>query len=590
MRKTVMIPMRDGVQLATDLYFPVGNDSPRAVILTRTPYDKSSFATEDDPTSERARLLDSGFVFAVQDLRGTFESEGECKVSCNERQDGYDTVNWLASQHWSNGRVGTIGCSHRGEVQYQLAAERPPGLKCMVAQAGASVLSGESSRSYLRMGGTVNLGIASWYRRWQSTVRPHFPIGTSGDDIRIAARHYTLHAQMQEMRYPADFWHLPIIDLLDHVGSPPTEWRDLVSHSPADSWWQERGHVTRQDRFDVPILHVNSWFDFGVHETLLLANLIRSSALTDLARHNQFVVISPSTHCGSETWRQGTRIGEVDLNGTPLDLWQIYLSWFHFWLDKDRAGSCDVFPQLAPITYYSLLDDRWKTSLHWPPEGTKEQRLFLASSTNATGMSGGGVLIDSPQRDSGSDTFQYDPMNPVPTIGGVMWSPGTPPAIPIGPTDQTAVQRRDDVLVYTSREIAETQEFAGPVTAELYVRSSARDTDFTTKLTVVCPDGKAIWITEGILRLRYWDGLEKAALVPPGETVKLTIDMKSTAFVLVAGMKLRLEVSSSNFPRFERNLNTGGNNFDETDGVIAVNEVLHGSAFPSCVILSMRTQ
>lgn len=558
-----MVAMRDGVRLSTDLYFPERPRQSLPVILTRTPYDKRTFR---DAASEAWKFVDAGFVVAVQDLRGTHESEGECRVSVHERTDGYDTVQWLADQPWSNGRVGTYGCSHRGEVQYQLAAMRPPGLACAVVQAGASVLHGETSRSYLHMGGAVNLGIAAWYRRWQTTVRSPFP------------------PVLEEMRYPEDLQHLPIVDILDQVGSPPCEWRERVSRAPGDPWWRSRGLVTREDEFDVPMLHVNSWFDFGVHETLVMAALVRARSSSLRARDNQFVVVSAAGHCGSEKLRPGDRIGELDLGDPSFDFFGLYESWFRHWLEGDGGD----FKGRSLVQYYLLNRNEWRMADAWPPSDARETALFLASGRGANSLEGDGRLCMTPPAAPGCDRFVYDPLDPVPTSGGVMWSPGTPPVIPVGPMDQTAVQRRRDVLVYTSEPFTRAMDLVGPIVAELYVRSSAADTDFTAKLTYVMPDGRALWLTEGILRLRYWAGLDTARFVEPGNVVPIRIDMKATAFGIEPGACLRLEVSSSNFPRFERNLNTGGDNYDERTPVVANNEVLHSAAEPSAVRLWLR--
>jgi hypothetical protein len=578
---TKMIPMRDGVRLATDLYFPARERSDLPVILTRTPYDKRKFREQ---SSEVWRFVDAGFVVAVQDLRGTYESEGECRVSENERQDGKDTVEWLATRPWSNGRIGTYGCSHRGEVQYQLAATRPRGLACMVAQAGASVMYGETSRSYIHMGGAVNLGIAAWYRTHQNTVRPQFPPGCDPALIRQASPFHLLAPVLQEMRYPEDFEHLPIIDLLDSVGSPPTEWRELVSRWPGDPWWRRKGHVTRHDGFDVPILHVNSWFDFGVHETLVLADMIRVRGMSAATRRNQFVLVSPAGHCATERLAAGDRMGDLDLGDPRFDFFGLYIDWFRHWLE----GPGGDYTGRRYIQYYLLNRNEWRHEDSWPPPGAVETRLYLSSDRGANSSRGDGRLQASPPATDGSDGFDYDPLDPVPTSGGVMWSPGTPPAIPVGAVDQAAVQQRDDVLVFTSAPFDEAVEIAGPVSVALYVRSSARDTDFTAKLTVVLPDGRALWLTEGILRLRYWKGLDEPRLVEPGTIVPILVDLKATAYWLKPGSRLRLEVSSSNFPRFERNLNTGGNNFDESVAVIARNEVLHGAGRPSCLRVWLR--
>lgn len=577
-----MIAMRDGVRLSTDLYFPECAGRSLPVILTRTPYDKRTFR---DPASEVWKFVAAGFVVAVQDLRGTHESEGECRVSVHERADGYDAVEWLAAQPWSNGRVGTYGCSHRGEVQYQLAALRPPALACAIVQAGASVLHGETSRSYMHMGGVVNLGIASWYRRWQNTLRPQFPPGSDAAAIRQASPYYPLAPVFEEMRYPEDFHDLPIVDVLDRVGSPPCEWRERVSHPPGDPWWRQKGLVTGDDEFDAPMLHVNSWFDFGVHETLVMADLVRARSTSERARRNQYVVVSAAGHCGSETLRPGDRIGELDLGDPSYDFFGLYIRWFRHWLEGD-GGDFQGEPR---VRYFLLNGNEWRTADAWPPADTRETRLFLSSRNGANSLAGDGRLTPAAPERPGCDGFDYDPLNPVPTAGGVMWSPGTPPAIPMGPTDQTEVQRRRDVLVYTSDPFVHGMELVGPVSVDLHVRSSAPDTDFTAKLTYVTPQGRALWLTEGILRLRYWAGIDAARLVTPATVVPLRIDLKATAFAIEPGSRLRLEVSSSNFPRFERNLNTGGNNFDESVPVVAHNEVLHSAAQPSALRLWLRT-
>ncbi|MBE0547012.1 MAG: CocE/NonD family hydrolase [Rubrivivax sp.] len=578
---TNMVSMRDGTRLSTDLYFPARQRQALPTVLTRTPYDKRKFR---DSTSELWKFVEAGFVVAVQDLRGTFESEGDCRVSEHERHDGHDTVVWLAGQAWSNGRVGTYGCSHRGEVQYQLAAERPPGLACMIAQAGGSILSGETARSYIHMGGAVNLGIAPWYRTHQNTVRPQFPRGTPAELIRQASAHHSLAPVQVEMRYPQDLQHLPIIDILDRVGSPPSEWRDMVSHAPGDPWWQRKGHVTRRDVLDVPILHVNSWFDFGVQETLMLAEMVRQHGGSERTRRNQFVLVSAAGHCGSEKLVPGAGIGELDLGDPSFNAFGLYIRWFRHWLE----GPGDDYPDQPYIRYFLLNRNAWREAPSWPPPGAVPTAWYLSSRHGAQSLHGDGRLHTTPAGDAGSDSFVYDPLNPVPTAGGVMWSPGTPPAVPIGPVDQRAAQVRQDVLVYTSPPFARAQEVVGPISAALWVRSSAPDTDFTAKLSVVLPDGRALWLSEGILRLRYWAGLDQARPVPPGSVTPIRIDLKAIAFEIQPGSCVRLEVSSSNFPRFERNLNTGGNNFDECTPVTAVNTVMHGPLQPSCLSLCLR--
>lgn len=599
---SIMVPMRDGVRLSMDLYFP---DRPRRdlpVVLSRTPYDKRSFraGAGDDrgglqaeaqtawrvsgQKSEAWRFAEAGFVYAIQDLRGTFESEGECKVSEFDRQDGFDTVQWLSQQPWSNGRVGTYGCSQRGEVQLQLAAERPPALKCLIAQAAASVMYGETSRSYLHMGGAVNLSICGWYRRWINTVRPQYPPGCDASLIRQCSQFHSLKPDLPPLDFDRDLQHLPIIDVLDKIGSPPSEWRELVSHAPADPWWSRKGHVTRHDQFDVPILHVNSWFDFGVHETLVFADMVRRNAASEFARRNQYVLISPTSHCESEKWREGDQLGEWILGPPDMDFFELYIQWLHHWLDSDQTKD---FGRLPYVKFYMLGANSWRDSNTWPPEDAQQHTLFLDSKGMANGVAGDGRLSYATPTESHRDTFNYDPLAPVPTLGGP-WAPGEPPTRPFGATDQSDVQARDDVLVYTSGPIPAALELAGPITALLHICSTAPDTDFTAKLTLVTKSGKAIWLAEGILRARYRYGFDQPKLLTAGEIATLQIDMKATAVLLPEGSKLRLEITSSSFPRFERNLNTGGRNFDEAIGQVACNTVVHSPEHPSALTFWAR--
>jgi hypothetical protein len=578
-----MIPMRDGTRLSADIYFPARERCQLPLVLSRTPYDKRTFR---DPGSEAWRFVSAGFAYAVQDLRGTHESEGECRVSEFDRCDGFDTVAWLAAQPWSNGRVGTYGCSQRGEVQYQLAAMRPPGLACAIVQAGGSVLYGETSRSYLHMGGVLNLTIASWYRRWLAQVRPQFPRGCDPALLRQASAFHPLAPVFAEMRIPEDFEHLPVCEIQDRVGAPPNEWPELIRHPPGDPWWRRKGHVTRHDFFDVPMLHVNSWFDFGVNETLVMAGLVRERGLSERTRANQFVVISAAGHCGSERLVPGERIGDMVLGDPSYDFFGLYIDWFRHWL-VDEGGD---YAGRRYVQYYLLNRDRWCHADAWPPVDARERSLYLHAGRGANALAGDGRLLDTPASVEGRDAFTYDPLHPVPTVGGVLWSSATRPPSDLrtGPADQEVVECREDVLVYTSEPMDGGTSLTGPVSVELHVRSSARDTDFSAKLCYVTPLGRSLWLTEGILRLRYWAGLDRERFVPPGTVVAIRIDLKSVGIWLEPGSRLRLQVSSSNFPRFERNLNTGGGNFDEKDPLIARNEVLFGPAYPSRVRIWLR--
>ncbi len=574
---THMVPMRDGVRLATDLYFPVGAPEPLPVVQIRTPYGKLSHRRE----SSAARFFAShGFAVAVQDMRGRFQSEGEYFVSRDDRRDGFDMVSWLAAQPWSNGRIGSYGCSYLGENQMQFAATRNPHHAAALPQA-----AGGSLRYFgLYFGGATELAASlGWFRGAGSKVFYRIPPGTPRE----------IALQVEEMINPApvppelDFqaaWRtLPYIDMLKASGAPPTDFEAFVSHEPGDPWWDHIGYVTADDRFDVPALHVNSWYDLGVSETLKLFNLLSANAESDLARNNQFAIISPTDHCTSEIATSRTVVGERDVGDARLDYWTIYLRWFDHWL-RDADGTAGDF-EMPRLQYYLMGANEWRTADSWPVEGTEFRPLYLHSGGNANTRGGDGRLAwEAPADDQPADRFVYDPDDPVPTIGGPVCCTGTADA-PAGGFDQSAVEDRDDVLVYSSEPLAAPLEVTGPIELVLYVSSDARDTDFVAKLVDVQPDGTPINVQEGIQRARYRDGYANKVWMEEGGIYEVRIDLQATANQFLAGHRIRLEVTSSSFPRWDRNLNTGGNNYDETEWVAARNAVHHAPGRTSHLLL-----
>ena len=580
---THMVPMRDGVRLATDFYFPEGADEPLPVIQIRTPYGK---LPHRGPNSAARWFASHGFAVAVQDMRGRFQSEGEYFVSRDDRRDGYDMVSWLAEQPWSNGRIGTYGCSYLGENQMQLAATRNPHHAAALPQA-----AGGSLRYFgVVFGGATELAASlGWFRGAGTKVFYRVPPGTPREVV----------LQVEEMINPApvpgelDFqeaWRtLPYIDMLKAAGAPPTDFEAFVSHEPGDPWWDHIGYVTPDDRFDVPALHVNSWYDLGVSETLKLFNLLSDNAESDRARNNQFAIISPTDHCTSERATSHTVVGERDLGDARLDYWNIYLRWFDHWLrDPDERDLDERDPgdfDMPRLQYYLMGANEWRTADSWPVEGTEFRPMYLHSGGNANTRHGDGRLAwDAPNTDQPADVFTYDPDDPVPTIGGPVCCTGTADA-PAGGFDQSAVEDRDDVLVYTSEPLAEALEVTGPIELVLHVSSDARDTDFVAKLVDVQPDGTPINVQEGILRARYREGYGRKVWMDEGEIHELRIDLQATANLFLPSHRIRLEVTSSSFPRWDRNLNTGGNNYDETEWVVARNSVHHAPGRASHVVL-----
>ncbi len=559
LERDVLVTMRDGVKLATDLYFPVGAAGRLPVVLMRTPYDKSR---QRGPANPPHIFAGQGYVVAVQDVRGRFASGGLFRISsAQEGLDGYDTVSWLAEQDWSNGRVGTFGCSYLGEVQYILAALRHPNHAAAIPLAGCAWGgSGVSAFGFRRYGVLELAGAFGWFRTNGSKVYPVPPV----PEVDVAAA----------------LDDLPVADLMQKHGGPPSDYRDIASRPASDPYWDYLGDVTEEDRFDVPALHVNSWYDPTPNATLALFNAMRENSESARARNNQFVVMSPAGHCESESLRWPTRLGRRWIGDPRFDYWGLYVRWFDHWLKGVENGVTSE-PRLR---LYVMGRNEWRTASQWPLANTRFTRYYLDSGGHANSLDGDGSLgLEAPTREA-KDEFVYDPENPVPTVGGTLCCVGKLPVYP-GAQDQSEVEQREDVLVYTSPPLREGVDVTGPIRVVLHVSSSAPDTDFVAKLVDVYPDGRAFNIQEGVIRARYRDGLEKEVWMEPGKVYELGVDLEATSNFFRAGHRIRLEVTSSSFPRWERNLNTGGNNYDEREGVLARNRVHHSSRYPSYLLL-----
>lgn len=548
----VRVPMRDGVKLSTDLYFPVGAKQRLAAVMIRTPYNRKSQAAA-------AQLFaGQGFITVVQDVRGKFDSGGVFTVSANDTRDGSDLLDWIAAQPWSTGKIGTYGCSYVGEDQIELSKIRNPRQTVMIAQAAG----GAYSYAGLMTGGALELAMASeWFYGNGNKHDPKTKLPPIADK-------------------PAMWRSLPLTDMLSKVGATGTDWEGWVSHAPGDPWWSQFGYVSDANRFNVPGLHVCSWYDNVVSETLGLYNLLAKNAESARARDNQYVIISPTTHCRSERATDHTVVGQLDFGDAQLDYSKIYVDWFNRFLnDEGNTGAA-----IPKVQIYVMGKNQWRGENEWPLARTKFTKYFLRSDGHANGGSGTGTLsMEAPHKEA-ADQFTYDPANPVPTYGGAICC--TPdPKTPDGPVDQREVEKRPDVLVYSTPVLERGVEITGPVQAVLYVSSSAKDTDFTAKLVDVHPDGTAYNVQEGILRARYREGLAKKVLMQQKKVYELKVDLMATSLVVPAGHRIRLEVSSSNFPRFDRNLNTGGNNYDETQWVTAQNTVHHTNGKASYLLL-----
>ncbi len=565
--KSVMIPMRDGTLLSTDLYMPEGIDKDLPTILIRTVYGKNdTFGW--NPVYKQ--LVQRGYVVAIQDIRGRYESEGRFVVATGRREDGTDTMDWLVAQPWSSKKVGTAGCSYLGETQVVLAAAGHPNLVAAIPMSAASgwYAPGRAWSSY--SGGVFELAqTAGWFAGSGTSVFYGPPEWVDRQEWfrSEASKRFRQEPEIDFDAYLPFLKTLPTSTILQRADLPPTEYDQFIASLPDGDYYRSRDWATAQDRFNVPAIFMDSWYDYGASESLDMFRVFRENADSDVARDNQFIIIGPSTHCGYPYATEKTIVGERDLGDARLGFADIQLRWYDYWMKGIDNGITDM----PKIQYYLMGKNEWRQAQEWPLPGTTEQHWYLGSGGEANSSDGDGILSVTPPKEESTDSFVYDPAAPVPSLGGHTCCTGTDTEA--GGYDQSEIETRDDVLVYTSGVLQEGIEVTGALKAVLQVSSSARDTDFMVKLVDVYPDGRAFNIQEGALRMRHREGLDKEVLMEPGTIYEISVDLHVTSNYFDVGHRIRLEVSSSSFPRFERNLNTGGDNHNDTEWEVATNKV-----------------
>jgi putative CocE/NonD family hydrolase len=581
---SVWIPMRDGVRLSADLYFPVKPDSEKLpVIAIRTPYNKRRGADRDAGNY----FAGQGFVVAVEDFRGRFESEGHYEFNRFHRNDGFDTIEWLARQPWSNGKVGTYGCSYVGEVQLYQAPSRPPHLAAMVPQAAGSMVG--SAGGYYH--NAQDLGSGAWglgllFPWWFENGGQVFyhPPASSLEQSSSFSRFFRTGPELPVIDYNSLYRTLPLIDMMNKAarlagGRIPNEYELFLEkqNDLTDPWWKDRyDYLTDQDRIDAPSLFIESWNDFTASATLYVRGLFERTAVSETARQNQFIIVSPSSHCQSERMQPGQMIGDQEAGDPRFGHWDIYRKWFDRWL-KGVDNGVTAMPK---VQYYLLGKNQWRAAPAWPLPNTERVAYYLESGGHAATHSGDGVLSTSAPPAAAVDRYTYDPADPVPSVGVNDYWGGKPI------TDQRLVTARRDVLVYTSAPVTQGFEMTGDIEVVLYVSSSAKDTDFAVKLVDVYPDGQALNIRENIIRARYRNGRDRPAeLMEPGQVYEVKIRLGAYSNWVGPGHRIQLLVTSSSFPRWDRNLNTGGKNYDEVSWVVADNAVHHSAQYRSRLIL-----
>ncbi len=557
---SVLIPMRDGTRLAADIFRPA-TPGRYPVLVERTGYNLQEMVY-----SSAEYFAHHGYVYVAQDVRGRYGSEGEFRPFLDdgwgENRDGYDTIEWAAAQSWSDGTVGTAGGSYSGLTQYLAAPTRPPHLRTMFVRAGPSAL-----RDVVFRGGAYQRHLQCEWGLRQGILRPlgDGPLPPELEAVRQRAQ--AAYADMARW-----YRHLPLRSY------PPMEglanwWFEWLAHPEYGSYWEGTEARRMMSEVDAPIFHHTGWFDIFLGSTLRAFTAIRDRGRTEECRRGQRLAIGPWIHGQGYT---GNRIvGDLDF-GTEAEL--DFNAFRAQWFDSRLKGTAPVIPDEPPVRIFLMGANRWLDLADWPPPGVEYRPIYLhaGAAESAGSLNNGSLSFDPPANEEAEDAFAYDPAQPMPSL---LLYPQ------LGPRDHRSVE--EQMLTYTSEVFEHDLIVVGPVKAVLYAASSAPDTDWVVRICDVWPDGRSMSVCDGILRARYRNSFERDELMTPGEIYRFEIDLWATAQVFQAGHRLRVEVTSSDFPRYDRNLNTGGVCADETVGQVAVNRIFHDAQHASHVILPL---
>jgi putative CocE/NonD family hydrolase len=525
-QRHVAAPMRDGVKLYADIYRPKPEGRYPTIVI-RTPY-----GVQRDGVHENViRFAQHGYAVVVQDVRGRYESEGVWEPFRSEAKDGFDSIEWAAKQPWSNGKVATQGGSYLGHVQWAAASQTPPSLVAMFpAVASTNIFS-----NWIGHGGAFRL---SFNYGWGAVRMPH--------RIMLPQYWHTEAYSPEELRYSTILWHLPLREGdVRSGGNAVQHYRDWLKHESYDDYWREISDEERFAKVMVPAHTSGGWFDIFLAGTINGYVGMRKQGGSERARRESRMIVGP--------WGHGpTRVvGDVDFGVIAMRrLFDLELRWFDHYL----KGIDNGIERDPPVEIFYMGVNKWQKAADWPLPGTRFTPFYLASGGSANSLRGDGVIAAGKPAGAASDTYTYDPSNPTPTLGGNNCC-GTPTEA--GPRDQRPVENRNDVLVYTSGILSEPMAIAGPVKMKLFAATDGPDTDWTVKLVDVYPNGFAMNIAEGMLRAKFRNGLGKPAALRPGEMYEFDVDLVGTANVFRPGHRIRVDITSSNFPQFDRNPNTG---------------------------------
>lgn len=548
------IPMRDGIKLYGDIYLPVTSGK-YPTLVTRTPYG----VQRDGMHTPAIRYAQNGYAVLLVDVRGRYESEGEWEPFRDEAKDGYDIIEWAAQQPFSNGKIGTYGGSYGGHNQWRTIGENPPHL----VASFPSLASTNIFANWLTQGGAFRL---SFNYGWGVVRMP--------DRIMLPQYWHTESFSPEELKYEMILKHLPLSDGdLQSAGYAVSHYRDWIAHEKYDDYWSAISDEENFSKMTVPVYTLGGWFDIFLTGTINGYVGMKNKAATATARNQTRMIIGPWGHGASRSF------GDIDFTqDAMISQFETELRWFDYHLKgiQNGLGSED------PVRLFYMGANQWRSEKDWPIPGTKYQELFLSSGGNANTLRGDGKLSFIKPNNSASDEYLYDPNHPVETLGGNNCC-GTPTIA--GPRDQRPVEQREDVLVYTSEILNKQLTIAGNVRFRMYASSDGPDTDWMIKLTDVYPDGSSMPISEGMLRAKFRAGLDQIKLLKPGEIYAYDIELTGTANVFKPGHRIRIDITSSNFPQFDRNPNTGEPLGNSTNVRIAKQNIYHGGNRASAVIL-----
>ena len=537
------VPMRDGVTLSADVTLPAaaleqGERAP--IILMRTPYVKSDMRA----ITTARYYAERGYAFVAMDVRGRGDSDGVFVPYVNDGIDGYDAIEWLAAQPWSDGNVGTIGGSYPGCIQWLTALHQPPHLRAMV------VLVTPADPFVETPTGLPGLQHLCWL---------HYVSGR-------------MNQPMESVNWEEIYDHLPVVTMDERVGRAIPVWREHISHAQLDDYWRRLCYQDQFDRVNVPVLHISGWYDDEQIGTPQNYVGMTTRGATPETRASQRLLMGPWGHQVNTT----QKLGEVDFGAQALiDLRAEQARWFDRWLKNDESAAAD-----SPVRIFVMGENVWRDEQEWPLARAQETSYYLRSGGAANSRFGDGTLSTAaPRGDEAQDTYRYDPSRPTPFI-----TEATSSQIG-GPDDYAAIQRRDDTLVYVTEPLATDTEVTGSIIAELYASSSAPDTDFTVMLFDLHPSGFTQRLCDGMVRARFREGMDRPSLIEPGRVYQYRIDCWHTSQVFRAGHRIGAQIASSAFPKVDRNLNTGAPLGQTVEMAVAEQRIYHDDAHPSRIIL-----